>query len=163
MALAVWWGGRSRHAAGRLGAGALLAAGLALPLAFSGAPAERLAEPYSAARLEALRTAGAPVFVNLTADWCITCLANERVALSSERFRAALKTRGIHYLKGDWTRYDPEITALLTAHGRSGVPLYLYFPPGQPPRILPQLLTESLVLTALEVPDKIAANGATAR
>jgi thiol:disulfide interchange protein DsbD len=164
VALAVWLGGRSRHAGGKLAMGVLLAAGLALPLVLpSGAPAERLAEPYSAARLAALRGAGTPVFVNLTADWCITCLANERVALSSTRFRAVLKQRGIHYLKGDWTRYDPEITALLNAYGRSGVPLYLYFPPGQPARILPQLLTENLVLSALEGPAEIAANGEGAR
>ena len=97
------------------------------------------------------------MFVNLTADWCITCLANERMALSSELFRTTLKQRGIHYLKGDWTRYDPEITALLSAHGRSGVPLYLYFPPGEPARILPQLLTETIVLSALNAPPGVAA------
>ncbi len=157
VALAAWLAGRSRHAPGRAVAAALLVAGLGLPLAQpAGAPAERPWEPYSAARLEALRNAGAPVFVNLTADWCITCLANERMALSSELFRTTLKQRGIHYLKGDWTRYDPEITALLSAHGRSGVPLYLYFPPGEPVRILPQLLTETIVLSALNAPPGVA-------
>lgn len=103
----------------------------------------------SQARLEQLRGDGVPVFVNLTADWCITCLANERLALSSPRFRAALERGGIHYLKGDWTRYDPEITALLRSRGRSGVPLYLWFRPHQEAEILPQLLTETLVLEAL--------------
>ena len=157
VALAAWLAGRSRHAPGRVVAAALLVAGLGLPLALpAGDPAERSWEPYSAARLEALRSAGAPVFVNLTADWCITCLANERMALSSERFRTTLKQRGIHYLKGDWTRYDPEITALLSAHGRSGVPLYLYFPPREPARILPQLLTETIVLSALNAPPGVA-------
>ncbi|TAL05505.1 MAG: hypothetical protein EPO03_08360 [Porticoccaceae bacterium] len=157
VALAAWLACRSRHAPGRVVAAALLVAGLGLPLAQpAGAPAERPWEPYSAARLEALRNAGAPVFVNLTADWCITCLANERMALSSELFRTTLKQRGIHYLKGDWTRYDPEITALLSAHGRSGVPLYLYFPPGEPARILPQLLTETIVLSALNAPPGVA-------
>ncbi len=157
VALAAWLAGRSRHAPGRVVAAALLVAGLGLPLAQpAGAPAERPWEPYSAARLEALRNAGAPVFVNLTADWCITCLANERMALASDRFHATLKQRGIHYLKGDWTRYDPEITALLSAHGRSGVPLYLYFPPGEPVRILPQLLTETIVLSALNAPPEVA-------
>ncbi|MBI2783586.1 MAG: protein-disulfide reductase DsbD [Gammaproteobacteria bacterium] len=157
VALAAWLACRSRHAPGRVVAAALLVAGLGLPLAQpAGAPAEHPWEPYSAARLEALRNAGAPVFVNLTADWCITCLANERMALSSELFRTTLKQRGIHYLKGDWTRYDPEITALLSAHGRSGVPLYLYFPPGEPARILPQLLTETIVLSALNAPPGVA-------
>ena len=158
VALAAWLAGRSRRVPGRVVAAALLVAGLGLPLALpAGAPAERPWEPYNAARLEALRSAGAPVFVNLTADWCITCLANERMALASDRFRATLKQRGIHYLKGDWTRYDPEITALLNAHGRSGVPLYLYFPPGEPARVLPQLLTETIVLSALTAPPGVAA------
>ncbi|MGB5098681.1 MAG: protein-disulfide reductase DsbD domain-containing protein [Porticoccaceae bacterium] len=157
-ALAVWLAGRSEHTLGRVSAAVVLSAGLALPLALpAGAPAERLTEPYSAVRLEALRNAGVPVFVNLTADWCITCLANERMALASDRFRATLKQRGIHYLKGDWTRYDPEITALLNAHGRSGVPLYLYFPPGEPARMLPQLLTETIVLSALSAPPGVTA------
>ncbi|MGE3297570.1 MAG: protein-disulfide reductase DsbD family protein [Porticoccaceae bacterium] len=156
-ALAVWLAGRSQHALGRVSAAVVLIAGLALPLALPAGDPARRAEPYSAARLEALRNAGAPVFVNLTADWCITCLANERMALSSDRFHATLKRRGIHYLKGDWTRYDPEITVLLNAHGRSGVPLYLYFPPGEPARILPQLLTETVVLSALNAPPAIAA------
>ena len=158
VALAVWLAGRSRRPAGRGGALALVIAGLALPLAAgSGGVREQLWEPYSPARLEQLRAAGAPVFVNLTADWCVTCLANERLALSSPRFRTALQRNGIRYLKGDWTRYDPEITELLRAHGRSGVPLYLYFRPGEAARILPQLLTEGVVLGALESTGPLAA------
>ena len=150
VALAVWLGGRSRRPHGRAAAIALLLAGLALPLAWTGNdPEDRAWEPFSQQRLDRLRGDGVPVFVNLTADWCITCLANERLALSSARFRHALEQGGIHYLKGDWTRYDPEITELLRAHGRSGVPLYLYFPPGEPAQILPQLLTEGMVLRAL--------------
>jgi thiol:disulfide interchange protein len=105
-------------------------------------------EDYSPARLEELRAAGTPVFVNVTADWCITCLANERIALSSEEVLAAFRDRGIVYLKGDWTNSDPELTALLQAHGRSGVPLYLLYPAtaGAPATLLPQLLTPSIVL-----------------
>ncbi|MFZ5654676.1 MAG: protein-disulfide reductase DsbD family protein [Pseudomonadota bacterium] len=158
VALAVWLAGRSRGLAGRGGALALLVAGLALPLAAgSGSAQEPAWEAYSQVRLEQLRRDGVPVFVNLTADWCVTCLANERLALSSPRFRDALERGGIRYLKGDWTRYDPEITELLRAHGRSGVPLYLYFPPGEPARILPQLLTEGIVLDALGNPGALAA------
>src|SRR5690606_39985676 len=81
-------------------------------------------EPYSRQRLDGLLAAGQPVFINLTADWCITCLANERVALGSEAFAAALRDGGITYLKGDWTNSNPEITALLNANGRNGVPLH---------------------------------------
>ncbi len=104
-------------------------------------------QPYSAARLEALRAVGKPVFVNLGADWCITCLANEKIALDGDAFRAALTAHDITYLKGDWTHYDAEITQLLNSYGRSGVPLYLYYDAaGNPARILPQLLTEATVL-----------------
>ena len=74
-------------------------------------------EPYRAARLEALRAEGRPVFVNMTADWCVTCKANEKTVLSTPAFAAALQTAGAVYLKGDWTNVDPEITQFLEAHG----------------------------------------------
>ena len=107
-------------------------------------------EPYTPARLEALLKDGKPVFVNLTAAWCVTCLVNEEVALSSASLAAAFKSGGITYLKGDWTNQDADITRLLEQHGRAGVPLYLYFPAGQTtPQVLPQLLTEGIVLSAL--------------
>lgn len=106
-------------------------------------------QPYSAARLTELRQQGQAVFVNLTADWCITCLANEKIALDSDAFHAALRDRNITYLKGDWTNRNPEITDLLNAHGRTGVPLYLYYDAaGNSAKILPQLLTENIVLKA---------------
>ena len=150
VALALWLAAR-RPRPVRIAAMAVLLAGLALPaLWVPERPGDRVWEPFAQARLDQLRAAGVPVFVNLTADWCITCLANERIALSSPRFRAALAQGGIRYLKGDWTRYDPEITALLRAHGRSGVPLYLFFRPHQEAQILPQLLTEQTVLEAVD-------------
>ncbi len=108
------------------------------------------AEPYDPAKLEAYRTAGEPVFINLTAAWCITCLANERVALSTDAVAAGFRSKGIRYMKGDWTRRDPKITNLLTNYGRSGVPLYLYFAPGSTLAVvLPQLLTPDIVLDAI--------------
>ena len=108
-------------------------------------------ERYSEARLEELRASGQPVFINMTADWCITCLTNERVALSSERVESALQQRGITYLKGDWTNADPAITAALGRHGRTGVPLYLVYGPGaERPIILPQLLTPGIVMDAFD-------------
>ena len=109
-------------------------------------------QPYTAARLAALRAAGKPVFVNMTAAWCITCLVNERVALGSEAFAAALKQKGVTYLKGDWTNNDPAITEVLKQYQTSGVPLYLMFPAdaSKPAEVLPQILSESTVLAALE-------------
>ncbi|MDX2464289.1 MAG: protein-disulfide reductase DsbD [Porticoccus sp.] len=107
-------------------------------------------QPYSEAALQELRSNGHAVFINLTADWCITCLANEKLALSSEKFLATLKEQNITYLKGDWTNYNPEITQLLNRHHRSGVPLYLFYPEGTgQPMILPQLLTENIVITKI--------------
>jgi thiol:disulfide interchange protein DsbD len=77
----------------------------------------------------------------LTADWCITCLVNEQLVLETERFSNILKEKNITYLKGDWTKYNPEITDLLTNYNRSGVPLYLFYPSGESePIILPQIL-----------------------
>ncbi|ANH69720.1 hypothetical protein ABE85_22890 [Mitsuaria sp. 7] len=109
-------------------------------------------EPYSPERLAQLRAQGKPVFVNLTASWCITCLVNERVALSTDEVRAAFEQQGITYLKGDWTRQDPRITELLKQHDRSGVPLYLFYPAGTggTAQVLPQLLTPGIVTTALK-------------
>ncbi|MCB1669249.1 MAG: protein-disulfide reductase DsbD [Porticoccaceae bacterium] len=108
-------------------------------------------QPFTQQRLDKLLAADQAVFVNLTADWCITCLANEKLALSSEKFRQALTEKNIIYLKGDWTNYNPEITALLNRNGRNSVPLYLFYAKGvSQPSILPQLLTENIVLDAID-------------
>lgn len=109
-------------------------------------------EPFSRERLAELRAAGKPVFINFTAAWCMTCLANERVALSSHEVAEQFAQAGVVYLKGDWTNRDPEITDFLNAFGRSGVPLYVYYPPGAAkPIILPQILSERLVLQKLNL------------
>jgi thiol:disulfide interchange protein/DsbC/DsbD-like thiol-disulfide interchange protein len=160
----VWIYGQTRLAAPpgrRIGTG-LAAAGTAaafllavsLPTAGAGMASataqDGLAyEPFTAQRLSALEAAGKPVFVNLTASWCVTCLINERVALDSEAVRQAFAARGIVALKGDWTRQNPEITALLQQFGRSGVPLYLLYRGKGEPVILPQILTAASVLDAL--------------
>jgi len=103
-------------------------------------------QPYTPARLAELRRSGSPVLVNLTADWCVTCLVNERRALSGQRFRELLEQSGTVYLKGDWSKPDPTITELLTSHGRSGVPLYLLYRAGAAhAEILPQLLSADLI------------------
>jgi thiol:disulfide interchange protein/DsbC/DsbD-like thiol-disulfide interchange protein len=121
------------------------------------------AEIFTQEKLASLLAEKKPVFLNLTAAWCITCKVNERVALNSSRIADAFKARGITYLKGDWTSANPEITALLQSFGRAGVPLYLlYSGEGSAPQILPQLLTESIVLDhvgELPSPPQKQANG----
>jgi thiol:disulfide interchange protein DsbD len=108
-------------------------------------------ETYDEERLASLREAGKAVFINLTADWCITCLANEKVVFT-ESTLAAMKAKDITLLKGDWTNYDPQITKLLEKYKRGGVPLYLLFPAevGKAPSILPQILTPSSFKNALK-------------
>jgi thiol:disulfide interchange protein len=111
------------------------------------------AEAFSTARLAALRAAGTPTFVDLTAAWCVTCLVNERIALDRDDVRNGFRTQGVTYLVGDWTRADPDITAFLKAHNRDGVPLYLFYPPnGAAPVMLPQILTPGLVLNTIGAP-----------
>lgn len=108
-------------------------------------------EPYSAARLAELRTAGTPVFIDMTAAWCATCKVNERIALSSDRFFGALEKHGVVPMKGDWTDYNAEITAFLQEFGAAGVPLYVVYPRGNgKPQVLPQVLTPDLVLRAID-------------
>jgi thiol:disulfide interchange protein len=105
---------------------------------------------YSAAEVESLRAKRLPVFINATAAWCITCLVNERVAFSDARVRNAFTRKHIAYFVADWTNRDAAITALLQAHGRSGVPLYLYFAPGASEAdVLPQVLTPAEVLKGI--------------
>ncbi|MDR3352578.1 MAG: thioredoxin family protein [Zoogloeaceae bacterium] len=177
LAFAAWLHQRGRAArvhARRLATGvallALLAAALVLrpdhwPVA-DGQPrtaqGQENWEAYTPARLESLLEEGKPVFVNLTASWCVTCLVNERVALNRAEVRDALRAGGIVYLKGDWTNRDAEIARLLARHGRNGVPLYLYYPKGKfaPAQVLPQLLTPALVLEALSSPPSPASSQA---
>jgi thiol:disulfide interchange protein DsbD len=108
-------------------------------------------QPYSAERLQNLLAEGKPVFLNFTAAWCISCLVNERVALSNSAVVSAFEKSGITYLKGDWTNRDPQITAILAKFGRSGVPLYVLYPAGigAKPVELPQILTPDIVLSVL--------------
>jgi thiol:disulfide interchange protein DsbD len=107
-------------------------------------------EAFTQQKLDALLAAERPVFVNMTAAWCITCLVNERTALSARSVREAFAGKGIAYLKGDWTNRNPEITRLLERFGRSGVPLYVLYRNGREPVVLPQILTQSLVLETIQ-------------
>ena len=113
-------------------------------------PAPITAEPWSPERVEALRAEGRVVFVNFTADWCVTCKVNERTALSSPEFVRTLRTIDAVYLVADWTRRDPVIAETLARYGRDGVPLYLvYRPDSSEPVILPQIITSQSVAQAL--------------
>jgi len=99
----------------------------------------------------ALRRDGNPVFVDVTADWCITCKANEAAVLLTDELTRAFDTHGVIYMVADWTHRDPDIAALLERHGRTGIPLYLMYPadPAREPLLLPQILTRKTVLDAI--------------
>ncbi|HEY3699471.1 MAG TPA: protein-disulfide reductase DsbD [Spongiibacteraceae bacterium] len=103
---------------------------------------------YSDKNLAQLRAEGKPVFLNVTADWCITCLTNEKVALGNQAVIDAFTQNGVTYLKADWTHYNAEITALLAKFGRNGVPLYVFFPAAADaqPVVLPQLLRPTIIV-----------------
>ena len=141
--------GQSAAAAAILAALAVLS-GIATESGAASSLVESGAEPFSATRLATLRAEGRPVFVNMTAAWCVTCLVNERVAISTDAVKRAFAERRVTYLKGDWTRQDPQITNYLRENGRDGVPLYVYYPSHGLPTVLPQILTENTLLHELE-------------
>jgi thiol:disulfide interchange protein DsbD len=165
LAFAAWLWSASRNAArwrmigtalaalslaGMFGLLYLVGASATAPAATAEEVAGIPSQAYTAAKLAALRAEKRPVFVDATASWCITCLVNEKVALSGVRVHDAFARKNIAYLVADWTNRNPEITALLQAHGRSGVPLYLYYAPGAADaQVLPQILTESEILSTV--------------
>ncbi|MDP3802758.1 MAG: protein-disulfide reductase DsbD family protein [Brevundimonas sp.] len=171
LALGAWLvgGGQAERIAGRRGVLHLTAGAVAVLLAAAtgwlaavmpaeipvtapnGPPGGPASAPWSTAAVEAARAEGRPVLVNFTADWCVTCKINERTSLGSAGVKAAMERANAVYLVGDWTRRDDAIAAELQRHGRSGVPLYLLYAPGEAePRVLPQLLTEGVVVEALK-------------
>lgn len=156
VALILWWfgGGQMKGLSrGALTGAAMVAAIVGGILALPGEAAmnsQKLAstssatlpsEPFSEARLSELRAAGQPVFAYFTADWCITCKANEAAAIQRTETAEMFKAANVAVLMGDWTRPDPGISRFLEKHGRAGVPLYIYYAPGKEPVILPQILT----------------------
>ncbi len=97
------------------------------------------------------RAAGRPVFVEFTADWCITCKVNEAVVLSQGAVRDELEKWGYASFKADWTTRDDAITLELAEWGRAGVPMYVVYPadPDRAPELLPELLTLDATLEVL--------------
>lgn len=160
FALGLWWYERQRWrgaSSWRFVALALVLASL-LPLwgitriaPPAAAAVEEGVVAWSEARLQALRDDHQVVFVNMTADWCVTCKANERNVLSSQAFRDALEAAGATYMVGDWTNVDPAIGAFLERHGAVGVPLYVVYPRnGGEGEVLPALLSQDAVAAALQ-------------
>ena len=104
-------------------------------------------ESFTEVRLAALRAEGRPVFAYFTADWCVTCKVNEKAAIERDEVRAAFKKAGVTVLVGDWTNGDPVLGRFLESRGRSGVPLYLYYPKGGgEPAVLSQVLTPGMLV-----------------
>jgi len=159
LALTLWWFERSRTH-GAFGRALVVLPALLtlaplyvlgqLPAPAQATQAETGVVAYSPQKLAALRAAGTPVLVDMTADWCITCQANEHAVLDTAAFRDLLKRTGTVYMKGDWTNEDPAITAFLQRYHSPGVPLYVVFPKGGGAgRQLPTVLTSGLMKRAL--------------
>ena len=154
MSLGLWWSGR-RQTALKTGAwwpvlAALIAAVALIAMvprdAAVAATASAGTEPFSETKLAELRKEGRPVFLYFTADWCLTCKVNEKAAIERGEVTKAFADKHVVTMVGDWTRGDPAISRFLAAHGRSGVPFYLYYPAGGgEPRELPQILTPGLL------------------
>jgi thiol:disulfide interchange protein DsbD len=106
---------------------------------------------YSPELVAEFAKAGRTIFIDATADWCLTCKANEAAVLDQEDFRKAMDSAGVVRMKADWTRETPEVNALLYSMGKSGVPAYAIYPKGDKSRqvVLPELLTTGLILEAI--------------
>ena len=155
LILMLWWIGSLQFAGQRVSWVLVVLVGTAFIFpafsmpTYSSAPANVPigAEAWSEAAVEKYRAQGKPVFVYFTADWCLTCKANEAAAIEREATREAFTKAGVKVLAGDWTNGDPAITRFLESRGRAGVPLYLWYAPGQAePEELPQILTPGMLV-----------------
>lgn len=159
--LLCWWAGREQRAGRAAHLPILLLAVSIVPLSLllpgeSAPPAVQTpdihrSEPWSEARLAALRGEGRPVFVNFTADWCVSCKVNEAAAIDREETAEAFRNGNVAVLVADWTNADAAIARELERHGRNSVPLYLWYPAGGgEPEILPQILTPDMLTSRAE-------------
>ena len=133
--------------AGAVAVVAIAAIAMAPRHATAGAHGVAGANAWSEARVATDVQKGTPAFVYFTADWCLTCKANEAAAIDRSEVREAFKKAGVDVLAGDWTSGDPAITRFLESRGRAGVPLYLWYAPGKPVEELPQILTTSMLIS----------------
>lgn len=150
VALAIWGLKRNHASLWRafwkvLLAGSILCALINPPQLAIDSPADSEHAVFNSDEIARLRAENKPVFVDATAAWCITCKVNERVALKDARIVSLFEERDITFMVADWTKRDDAITAWLASFGRNGVPLYVYYPPGKDPVILPQILTPDIV------------------
>jgi thiol:disulfide interchange protein DsbD len=107
-------------------------------------------QPWSAETVARYQSQGRPVFVDFTASWCLSCQVNERVALTTPEVRKAFADANVALLRADWTQHDEAIAQTLASLGRSGVPAYALYVPGEAnPRLLPEVLTPGIVTEAL--------------
>jgi thiol:disulfide interchange protein DsbD len=113
-------------------------------------------KPYSQELFVSLEKGNDPIFINLTADWCITCKINEKTVLDKTDTKELFRKNNVSYLKGDWTNRNNEITRFLSHYDRGGVPLYIYYGPRNKesgkrpePKILPQILTQSIITNTI--------------
>ena len=128
------------------------AAGTALaPDPESAQTLDALWTPFDEAAISKLVADGKTVFVDVTADWCLTCQINKAFVLSASAVVAALKDPGVVVMKADWTLPDPGISAYLARYQRYGIPFDAVYGPGAPGGlVLPELLSRESVLGALE-------------
>lgn len=142
-----WW----QFVRGPLSAEAIAASGAGAQVASHGGGTDAWA-PFSVAALEAEVNAGNTVFIDFTAAWCTTCKVNEKTVIMTQPVLDKIEELGVKTFVGDWTNRDEEITRVLRRFGRSGVPFYAVFPAGRldAPIVLPEIITQGLVLDALE-------------
>lgn len=152
IAFAIWaakggWLGKALAALG------VIAAIWAFHHAVSGNDATALApEPWSVEKVAELQAQNRTIFVDFTADWCLTCQFNKKTSLHSQQVADAFAKYNVAYLQADWTKRDAKIAQELAKHGRAGVPMYLVYAPGNAdPVLLPELLTPKIVTDAVSV------------
>ncbi len=154
IAIAAWVLGRwPARRSGTFAAVLITLCAVALPLSASRETAAATVwQPFSAEAVQQARAGGKAVFVDFTAAWCLSCQVNERVVLNSADVQKQLHSADVVAMRADWTQYDDKITAALQAVGRSGVPTYIIYPANASaaPDVLPEVLSKSVVLTAMQ-------------
>lgn len=143
-----------------LGAMLLVVLGAIGCYSFVTRPSQLSWKEFSQESLDKALASGHPVFVDFTADWCLTCKTNERFAIDTAPVREAFSKMDVVTLRADWTHGDPLITEILKKHGRAGVPMYLFYPGGKDrePVVLPELITSQTVLDVLKQTGPVTRN-----